>query len=100
MNQIVLLSPQNFNAAFNIEKRSHVFPCKKKTFFSNQGPKYLNFCFMSNEVMIAFSITQLIINEASLFNLAVDPKFQRKGFGRELINYLVNVLRNRGFHTL
>ncbi len=32
--------------------------------------------------MAAFAITQVVLDEATLFNIAVDPDYQRQGFGK------------------
>ncbi|VFP87871.1 Ribosomal-protein-alanine acetyltransferase [Candidatus Erwinia haradaeae] len=100
MNQISLLYPYHFDAAFIIEQRSHTYPSTKKTFFKNQGVRYLNFCLMVHGVMAAFSITQLVIDEANLFNIAVDPNFRRRGLGRILLQHLIDQLKVRGVQTL
>ncbi|VFP83113.1 Ribosomal-protein-alanine acetyltransferase [Candidatus Erwinia haradaeae] len=100
MNQIAVLGPHNCNAAFDIERRSHSYPWMKNIFFSNQGPRYLNFCLMVNGVMAAFVISQWVLDEATLLNLAVDPKFQRHGLGKVLLNYLIKELKTHGVGML
>ncbi|WP_048697769.1 ribosomal protein S18-alanine N-acetyltransferase [Erwinia piriflorinigrans] len=100
MNQISLLTPNDLDAAFAIERRSHAFPWTEKTFASNQGERYLNFRLTVDGVLAAFAITQVVLDEATLFNLAVDPAFQRRGLGRELLQHLVNELEQRNVMTL
>ncbi|VFS70927.1 ribosomal-protein-alanine N-acetyltransferase [Kluyvera cryocrescens] len=51
-------------------------------------------------VMAAFAITQIVLDEATLFNIAVDPDFQRRGLGRELLEHLIDTLEARGVVTL
>lgn len=100
MNQISLLTHDDLDAAFAIEQRSHAFPWSAKTFASNQGERYLNFRLEVDGVLAAFAITQIVLDEATLFNLAVDPAFQRRGLGRELLQFLINELEQRGILTL
>ncbi|RWR00916.1 ribosomal-protein-alanine acetyltransferase [[Pantoea] beijingensis] len=100
MNQISLLTSNDLNCAFAIEQRSHAFPWTEKTFASNQGERYLNFRLDVDGVMAAFAITQIVLDEATLFNIAVDPVFQRRGLGRELLQHLIDVLLQRGIVTL
>ncbi|MDU5690584.1 MAG: ribosomal-protein-alanine N-acetyltransferase [Citrobacter freundii] len=78
MNTISSLEPTDLPAAFHIEKRAHAFPWSEKTFASNQGDRYLNFQLRVDDVMAAFAITQVVLDEATLFNIAVDPDFQRR----------------------
>lgn len=50
--------------------------------------------------MAAFAITQVVLDEASLFNIAVDPAFQRRGLGRQLLQHLIDELIKRDVLTL
>lgn len=100
MKQISLLTPQDLERAFAIEQRSHAFPWSEKTFASNQGERYLNYRLEVDGQMAAFAITQVVLDEATLFNLAVDPAFQRQGLGRELLLHLTGELETRGIVTL
>lgn len=100
MNQISLLTPQDLERAFAIEQRSHAFPWSENTLTSNQGERYLNYQLEVGERMAAFAITQVVLDEATLFNLAVDPDFQRRGIGRELLTFLIAQLEEHGIQTL
>ncbi|WP_193323325.1 ribosomal protein S18-alanine N-acetyltransferase [Erwinia endophytica] len=100
MNQISLLTPQDLERALVIEQRSHAFPWSEKTLASNQGERYLNYQLAVEGRMAAFAITHVVLDEATLFNLAVDPDFQRRGIGRELLQFLISRLAERGVQTL
>ena len=73
MNTISSLETTDLPAAYHIEQRAHAFPWSEKTFASNQGERYLNFQLTQNGKMAAFAITQVVLDEATLFNIAVDP---------------------------
>ena len=100
MNQISLLTTHDLDAAFAIEQRSHAFPWSAKTFASNQGERYLNYRLEVDGVLAAFAITQTVLDEATLFNLTVDPAYQRRGLGRALLQHLIDELERRGILTL
>ncbi|UYU31427.1 ribosomal protein S18-alanine N-acetyltransferase [Siccibacter colletis] len=100
MNTISLLTPSDLAAAFAIEQRSHAFPWSEKTFASNQGDRYLNLGLNVDGTLAAFAITQVVLDEATLFNIAVDPAYQRRGFGRELLEHLIQTLEQRDVFTL
>ena len=100
MNTISSLTTTDLARAYEIETRAHAFPWSEKTFASNQGERYLNLRLMAGEVMAAFAITQVVLDEATLFNIAVDPAWQRQGLGRQLLEYLIQALEERGVATL
>lgn len=100
MNTISSLSQRDLPAAFQIEKRAHAFPWSEQTFSSNQGERYLNYQLTIDGRMVAFAITQVVVDEATLFNIAVDPDFQRQGVGKALLEHLIDELEKRGVLTL
>jgi ribosomal-protein-alanine N-acetyltransferase len=100
MNTISSLTTTDLARAYEIETRAHAFPWSEKTFATNQGERYLNLRLMANEVMAAFAITQVVLDEATLFNIAVDPAWQRQGFGRKLLKHLIDELEKRDVLTL
>lgn len=100
MNTISSLTTTDLAAAFQIETRAHAFPWSEKTFASNQGERYLNFRLMAGDTMAAFAITQVVLDEATLFNIAVDPAFQRQGLGKMLLLHLIAELEKRNVLTL
>lgn len=100
MNTISSLTTPDLTTAFAIETRAHAFPWSEKTFASNQGDRYLNYRLDVDGTMAAFAITQVVLDEATLFNIAVDPAFQRRGLGRELLEHLIRELETRDVFTL
>ncbi|MDF3829182.1 MULTISPECIES: ribosomal protein S18-alanine N-acetyltransferase [unclassified Pseudocitrobacter] len=100
MNTISTLSTTDLPAAWQIEKRAHAFPWSEKTFASNQGERYLNLKLTVGDKLAAFAITQVVLDEATLFNIAVDPAYQRRGLGRELLEHVIDDVEKRGVATL
>lgn len=100
MNMISTLSTTDLARAFQIETRAHAFPWSEKTFASNQGERYLNLQLAVDGEMAAFAITQIVLDEATLFNIAVDPAYQRRGLGRALLETIIDEVEKRGVATL
>ncbi|WP_306587410.1 ribosomal protein S18-alanine N-acetyltransferase [Hafnia paralvei] len=98
--EISPLTEADFNAAFEIERASHAFPWTEKTFLSNHGERYYNLKLECDGVLAAFAITQVVLDEATLFNIAVAPTQQRKGLGRGLLEALISDLEEKGIVTL
>lgn len=100
MNTLLPLLPSDLTEAWHIEQASHAFPWSTKNFAGNQGDRYLNYKLCVGERIAAFAITQMVLDEASLFNIAVHPDFQRQGHGRALLNHLIAELKQRQVLTL
>lgn len=100
MNTISPLTPADLARAFQIETLSHAFPWTEKTFYGNQGDRYLNLKLCRGEELAAFAITQVVLDEATLFNIAVHPRHQRSGCGRQLLEHLIRQLEARDILTL
>lgn len=100
MNTISSLSQTDLPSALRIEQRAHAFPWSEQTLASNQGERYLNLQLTVDGEMAAFAITQIVLDEATLFNIAVDPAYQRRGLGRELLEQVVDEVEKRGVVTL
>ncbi|MBJ7222630.1 MULTISPECIES: ribosomal protein S18-alanine N-acetyltransferase [unclassified Brenneria] len=100
MNTISTLMPADLAQAFEIEQASHPFPWTKQTFASNQGERYFNLKLTRHGQLAAYAITQVVLDEATLFNIAVHPDHQRQGLGRRLLEHLIQEMETRGIVTL
>ncbi len=100
MTAISLLTPEDQPQLLAIERRAHAFPWSEQTFASNHGERFINLRLEAEGKIAGFAITQVVLDEASLFNIAVDPDFQRRGFARQLLQHLIAELEKRDVLTL
>lgn len=97
---IEIINEQDFERLFEIEQKAHLVPWSKGTLLNNQGEKYLNLKLVEHNQVVAFAISQIVLDEATLFNIAVDPAFQHQGFGKRLLSELILQLQQKGVATL
>lgn len=97
---IEIINESDFDRLFEIEQAAHLVPWSKGTLLNNQGDKYLNLKLTEQDQIVAFTICQTVLDEATLFNIAVDPNFQAKGYGKRLLSALIERLREQGILTL
>ncbi|QIQ21943.1 ribosomal protein S18-alanine N-acetyltransferase [Zophobihabitans entericus] len=100
MNTISILNKADLPAAFKIGQAAHAFPWSWQNFESNQGERYLNLKIERDGQIVGFLITQVVLDEANLFNIAIDPAFQKQGLATELLNHLIEELAARNVVTL
>lgn len=100
MTTLSLITPEDLPQLLAIERRAHAFPWSEQTFISNQGERFVNYRLTVDGKLAGFAITQVVLDEASLFNIAIDPDFQRRGYARQLLQHLIAVLEQREVLTL
>ena len=100
MISISPIEAQDFDALYAIEQAAHAVPWSLGTLKNNQGDRYLNLKIAEGHQIYGFAICQTVLDEATLFNIAIDPQKQGLGLGRELLNELITQLRQKGILTL
>lgn len=90
----------DFDRLFEIEQQAHLVPWTKGTLLNSQGERYLNLKLSVENRIVAFAICQFVLDEATLFNIAVDPAYQGKGFGKQLLQALIAQLQQKQITTL
>lgn len=94
MKIISTLTEQDFNDAYTIEQSSHLIPWSEQTFRSNQGERYLNKKIVCDDQLAGFLICQKVLDEATLFNIAIAPKYRQQGLAKLLLGHLMQELEN------
>ncbi|WP_373777033.1 ribosomal protein S18-alanine N-acetyltransferase [Glaesserella sp.] len=94
------ISAYDFERLFEIEQQAHSVPWSKGTLLNNQGDRYLNLKLSIENQIVAFAICQTVLDEATLFNIAVAPQCQGKGYGKRLLQGLIGQLKQQGILTL
>ncbi|KAE9536096.1 ribosomal protein S18-alanine N-acetyltransferase [Ursidibacter arcticus] len=100
---MTVISPiidSDFSRLFEIEQQAHLVPWSKGTLLNNQGERYLNLKLSIENQIVAFAICQKVLDEATLFNIAVAPEFQGKGYGKKLLESLIQQLQQQNVLTL
>ena len=100
---MITISPieaQDFDALYAIEQAAHALPWSLGTLKNNQAERYLNLKIVEGHQIYGFAICQTVLDEATLFNIAIDPQKQGLGLGRQLLNELITQLRQKGILTL
>lgn len=100
MMTISALTSDDFQRIYAIECASHAFPWSEKTFMTNIGERYCNLKLEVDGKIVGFAINQFILDEATLFNIAVDPEYQGQGYGKMLLSAAIEKLAEKGVMTL
>lgn len=97
---ISFITVDDFDTLYQIEQQAHDIPWSRGTLLNNQGDHYINLKIEVDNKVIGFAISRIVLDEATLFNLAIDPAYQGKGYGRQLLTALCNKLIEKKIVTL
>ncbi|OOF84470.1 ribosomal-protein-alanine N-acetyltransferase [Rodentibacter ratti] len=100
MPQIFIVEECDFERLYEIEQQAHLVPWSFGTLKNNQGERYLNLKLVKDNRIIGFAICQIVLDEATLFNIAVEPAMKGKGLGKLLLNELMIQLKEKNIQTL
>lgn len=100
MKIISTLIDTDLDEAYKIETICHLMPWSQATFNSNQGERYINKKALLNNRLVGFAICQVVLDEATLFNIAVHPDARKQGVASALLIALINELENKNIKTL
>ena len=100
MSIISQIEASDFDRLYEIEQQAHLMPWSLGTLKNNQGERYLNLKVIENNQIIGFAICQTVLDEATLFNIAILPNYQGCGFGKLLLGELIFQLKEKGVQTL
>ena len=100
MSIISQIEASDFDRLYEIEQQVHLVPWSFGTLKNNQGERYLNLKLIENNQIIGFAICQTVLDEATLFNVAIVPSYQGNGLGKLLLNELIARLKEKGVQTL
>lgn len=100
MPLILPIDDNDFERLYEIERQAHLIPWSFGTLKNNRGERYLNLKLVENNHIIGFAICQTVLDEATLFNIAVEPTRQGKGMGELLLRELMTRLTEGAVKTL
>ena len=61
----------DMNRLYEIEQAAHLVPWSLGTLKNNVGERYLNLKLVEKEQVLGFAICQMVLDEATLFNIAI-----------------------------
>jgi ribosomal-protein-alanine N-acetyltransferase len=74
-----------------IEKAANRFPWSQKNFADSLDAGHYAWVYCDSfDVVIGYAIVQLVIDEAHLLNICVRPDMQRKGYGRRILEHVID----------
>lgn len=100
MLQIKPLAAEQLPQILTIEQAAAFAPWSQALFESCLSPEYFNFVLLQDSKLCGYYLAQQVLDEATLFNIVVAPDEQGKGFGRRLLQHLLQQAKLRGCYQV
>lgn len=79
-----------------IEKAANKFPWSIKNFSDSLDAGHYAWVYCDSfDVVIGYAIVQLVMDEAHLLNLCVHPDMQGRGYGRRILEHVIDYAKTR-----
>lgn len=93
---VTLISVKSAQRMAEIEQQAHVNPWPLQTLKDCFSGSYLVLGVFLKRRLVGYLIAQPVLDEVSLLNVCIEPKHQRQGLGRILLERFMVLMRERG----
>jgi len=90
------VTKSDINSLMPIENACHSHPWSEKTFTSCIGGRYFGEKLNNAQEIIGFYIGELVVDEATLMDICVEPNQQGHGFGKQLLTQFIEQAKTKG----
>ncbi|MFT6984310.1 MAG: ribosomal-protein-alanine N-acetyltransferase [Psychromonas sp.] len=97
-NQALQILPMGFadiDRVYQIETQCHSHPWSKKLFLSNFGTRYFNHLLLEEGDVVGYFVASSVAGEVTLMNIAIAPAQQGAGYGRILLQFLIDYAKQK-----
>jgi len=89
------ITEADLDRLLEIEQQAHVSPWTRGIFRDCIRVNYICTVMELGVGIAGYSIFNIAVDEAHLFNICINPQFQRQGFGRILLEHILDQCRER-----
>lgn len=84
------------DAIYQIETAAQSHPMSLSVMHSCLGKRYFNAAIYVDDCLAGFYIGDIVVDESSLIEICISPKFQGQGLGRQLLDHYLGQAKERG----
>ncbi|MFW5451879.1 MAG: ribosomal protein S18-alanine N-acetyltransferase [Methylophagaceae bacterium] len=90
------MQQQDIAEVVAIEVAANQFPWSHKNFEDCLKAGYQSWVFVDeSKQILGYTVVQQIVDEVHLLNICVNPSVQKQGFGREILEYVIDFATNK-----
>lgn len=88
-----LLTPSLLDPVYQLERQAHAFPWSRKLFDDCLSARQPCVVVLHQQRVVGYGVVSVVAGSAELLNLAVAPRYHRRGVARALLQHLIEVMR-------
>jgi ribosomal-protein-alanine N-acetyltransferase len=97
IEHIIPLTSEHHDAVWRIEQQAHDSPWAESMIRAEPNRFAINLVLVDDEIVIGYCFGQVIVGEGTLLNIAIDPDYQGKGYGKRLLmEFISKVQQTKG----
>lgn len=86
----------DLDAVMQIETVNFPFPWTAGNFKDSINSGHICLVLEIDKALMGYAILMMVLDEAHLLNISVSPKWKGKGWGRHLLNHMMQIGREKG----
>lgn len=98
--KFVEIIPSDFKEIYSIEKKAYQIPWSEKIMTSMVEGNEYKIKITYYDKIVAYVFMMVVLDEATVLNITVDPEHQGKGLGRKLLQYVKTELGKKGIISI
>ena len=92
--------PSDIDRVMKIEREVYEFPWTERIFNDCIRVGYLCWLALKDKEVVGHAVISVIAGESHMLNLSIARRHQRRGYGRQFVEFLVNEARERDAQTM
>lgn len=92
--------PSDIDRVMKVEREVYEFPWTERIFNDCLRVGYLCWLALKDEEVVGHAVISVIAGESHMLNLSIARRHQRRGYGRQFVEFLVNEARERDAQTM
>ena len=93
IEQFAPLMPEHHDAVWRIEQIAHAFPWAESMIRKEPNQLAANFVWLVGNKVVGYLYGQNVVGEVTVLNLAIDPEYQGKGYGKKLLQAFIEAMK-------
>ncbi len=86
----------DLDAVMEIEPRIYSHPWTRGNFNDSLKAGYLALMMLQGEAVVGYALMMMVLDEAHLLNISVAKAFQKQGFGKQMLNKMLDEAKAQG----